>query len=100
MAVLEMLMGGTVDEIVADYMVTYENFYGVELGSDKYNTISEGNIMESLRSICGLESGASLEGVDLAAAAEAYLTDIGLTAEQISAIKTNLTAADAVDAAA
>ena len=43
-----------------------------------------------LRSIAGLEKGASLEGVDLAAAAENYLLNAGVTAEDIAALKGKL----------
>lgn len=89
-AVLQALMGASVDEIVEDYMVTYENYYGVERGTTKYIKIAEGNIKESLRSICGLESGASLDGVDLAAATENYLTSIGMSKSQIQKLKTKL----------
>lgn len=89
-AVLQALMGASVDEIVDDYMVTYENYYGVQRGTSKYDKIAEGNIKESLRSICGLESGASLEHVDLAAATESYLTSIGLGQLQIRKLKARL----------
>ncbi|MGL5434510.1 MAG: tyrosine-protein phosphatase [Lachnospiraceae bacterium] len=89
-AVLQALMGANVDEIVEDYMETYENYYGVQRGTTKYDKIAEGNIKESLRSICGLESGASLDGVDLSAATESYLTSIGMSQSQIQKLKTKL----------
>lgn len=91
-AVLQALMGASVDEIVEDYMVTYENYYGVQRGTSKYDKIAEGNIKESLRSICGIESGASLDNVDLAAAAESYLTSIGMDQLQIQKLKAKLSA--------
>lgn len=83
-------MGAGVDEIVEDYMVTYENYYGVQRGTSKYDKIAEGNIKESLRSICGMESGASMDYVELAAAAESYLTSIGMDQLQIQKLKTKL----------
>lgn len=89
-AVLQALMGAGVDEIVEDYMVTYENYYGVQRGTSKYDKIAEGNIKESLRSICGTRSGASLDHVDLTAAAESYLTSIGMSQLQIQKLKTKL----------
>lgn len=91
-AVLQALMGASVDEIVEDYMVTYENYYGVQRETSKYDKIAEGNIKESLRSICGLESGASLDNVDLAAAAEDYLESIGMGQLQIRRLKSKLSA--------
>ena len=86
---LEALMGGTQDEIVADYMLSYENYYHVEKGSDQYELISQVAV-GMLRDLAGLEEGADLSGVDLQQAAEDYLTGIGLTAEQVSALQTLL----------
>lgn len=86
---LEALMGATKQEIVADYMVSYENYYHVEKNSEQYKLISE--VAEGmLRDLAGLEKDADLSKVDLQKAAEDYLTGIGLTASQISALKTNL----------
>jgi Uncharacterized conserved protein len=39
-ALLEALSGATMDEIVEDYMISFENYYGVEKGSEKYEKIS------------------------------------------------------------
>ena len=78
-------------------MVTFMNYYGVEYGSEQYDKIAERNILESLRDIAGLPKGASLDNVDLEAAAERYLLGIGLTSEQIETLKDKLTT-DAVTA--
>ena len=86
---LEALMGASLDEIVADYMVSYENYYHVEKGSEQYTLISE-VAAGMLRDLAALEKGADLSAVDLQKAAEDYLTGIGLTADQITALKTNL----------
>ena len=82
-------MGASLDEIVADYMVSYENYYHVEKGSEQYTLISE-VAAGMLRDLAALEKGADLSAVDLQKAAEDYLTGIGLTADQITALKTNL----------
>ncbi len=86
---LEALMGASLDEIVADYMVSYENYYHVEKDSEQYKLISE-VAAGMLRDLAGLEKDADLSKVDLQKAAEDYMTGIGLTAEQISALKTVL----------
>ena len=39
----------TYDEVVADYMVTYYNYYGVEPGTDKYDAIANSNIKMCIR---------------------------------------------------
>ena len=89
---LAALMGASVEEIVADYMTSYVNYYGIDpvAEADKYNMIAEKNVMDMLRTVCGLEKNASLEGVDLAAGAQKYLTDHGMTAEAVAALKANL----------
>ena len=86
---LEALMGASQKEIVADYMVSYENYYHVEKNSEQYKLISEVAV-GMLRDLAGLEKGADLSKVDLQKAAEDYLTGIGLTADQITTLKTNL----------
>ena len=58
--------------------------------------------MNSLCTIAGVEESADLAGVDLAAAAETYLTEtVGLSAEQVDALQAVLsgTAAEAEQAA-
>ncbi|MBC5730617.1 S-layer homology domain-containing protein [Pseudoflavonifractor hominis] len=91
-ALLECLMGASLDEVVADYMVSYENYYGVTQADqpEKYQLIVKNNILDMLRTIAGVEKDADLSGVDLQAAAEDYLTGFGMTAEQLTALKTNL----------
>ena len=47
-ALLECLMGATIDEVIDDYMVTYYNYYGVEEGTEKYVAIVKNNLIKSL----------------------------------------------------
>ena len=86
-AVLEALLGATAEEITADYMVTYFNFYGVQPGTEQYDVIAASNIQKSLAAAFGMTS--VFEG-DLQAAAVSYLTGIGLSAEEITAVQANL----------
>ena len=85
-AILECLMGASREEVVADYMKTFENFYGVEKGSEQYNAISN-NIIKNLKTAFAVNS---LDGLDLTEAAEAYLRGIGLRDEEITALKEKL----------
>ena len=82
----------SVEEIVADYMTSYVNYYGIDpvAEADKYNMIAEKNVMDMLRTVCGLEKNASLEGVDLADGAAKYLTDHGMAADAVESLKNNL----------
>ena len=83
-AILECFMGATYEEVLADYMVTYYNYYGVEPGTEKYEAIAESNIIKSLKIAFGVED---LTAADLAAEAEEYLTEIGLTEEEIADLR-------------
>lgn len=90
-AVLESLMGAKLEEVVADYMTTYQNYYKVEKGSEQYTAIANSNIIASLTTVViGYEKGADITGVNLAAAAESYLKKIGLTSDEIAALKSKL----------
>ena len=40
-ALLSCLMGAGYEEVIADYMVTYDNYYGVKPGTDKYVAIND-----------------------------------------------------------
>ena len=86
-ALLECLMGATAAEVVADYMETYYNFYGVEPGTENYEIIANGNIRGILAKTFNVES---FDSADLAACAEAYLTKLGLTGEEIAALREKL----------
>ena len=86
-AVLESLMGASMEELEADYMVSYYNFYGIEPETETWEAVANGNIRKYLPYAFDVES---LEGADLAACAEAYLLKIGMTEDEISALKTRL----------
>jgi len=93
-AVLESLMGAKLDEVVADYMTTYEDYYGVKPGSLQYTTIANSNIVASLTTaVCGYAKGTDISTTDLSAAAANYLAGIGLASGEISALKAKLSAA-------
>ncbi|MFA9465521.1 MAG: tyrosine-protein phosphatase [Velocimicrobium sp.] len=90
-AVLEALMGASLDEIVADYMTTYENYYGVEEGSEQYSAIANSNIVTSLTTIvCGYDKGTNIKKTNLSVSAENYLLGIGMTQDEIKTLKSKL----------
>ena len=86
-ALLECLMGATYEEVVADYMVTYSNYYGVELGTEKYDAIANSNIIKSLQNAFGVQD---LKRADLAAEAKEYVASLGLTDAEIASLMANL----------
>ena len=89
--VLEALMGWSEAQIVADYMQTYSNYYGIEPGTDKYDLIVEKNIQEMLFFMTGLEADTSLAEIDLQAAAETYLVNNGMSEESLKRLEAKLT---------
>lgn len=80
-------MGATYDEVIADYMVTYYNYYGVEPGTEKYTAIANSNIIKSLQAAFGVTD---LAAADLKSEAADYLKAIGLSNAEISALIANL----------
>ena len=86
-AVLECLMGASAEEIVADFMVSYYNYYGIGPDSDTYEAVANSNIRKTLAQAFGIDDIAS---ADLGACAEEYLLDIGLTGDEIAAVKARL----------
>lgn len=87
-ALLECLMGATMDEVIDDYMVTYYNYYGVEKGSEKYNAIVNSNLIKALSTTFKVDD---VYKADLAAEAEAFLMEnAGLTADEVAALKAKL----------
>ena len=86
-ALLEFLMGASYEEAEADYMVTYYNYYGVKKGEEKYKVIADSNFEKNLIRSLGVES---VKDKDLAELATDYIHSIGLTDEDISALKANL----------
>lgn len=86
-ALLECLMGATAEEVVADYMTTYFNYYGVEPLSETYEVIRRDNIRKILADAFAVED---IYAADLAAEAEEYLRAAGLQEGEIRALQRNL----------
>lgn len=91
-ALLLALSYATADEITDDYMITYDNYYGVtkESNPDKYEAI-RANVDDFLLCICEAEKGTPVESLDLHGGAVSYLRRGGLTDAQIAAVETWLT---------
>lgn len=86
-ALLEALMGATVEEITSDYMETYTNYYGVTKGDPKYDIIAK-TILGVLQDI---NNGTEPTDDNLASGAENYLLHtVGLTQGQIEELKDRL----------
>ncbi len=90
--VLEALAGAAYQEIVDDYMLTYDNYYGINETGDptRYKTIKEKNIDEMLQYIAGFGQAEEVTTADLAHCANEYLLSIGMKADDLDALKAKL----------
>lgn len=86
-ALIECLMGASLDEVTNDYMITYYNYYNVVPGTEQYNAIIDKRIKKQLETAFGT---ADLSNEDLSKLCENYLLSIGVTAEDIKAIRIKL----------
>ena len=88
-ALLSALMGLSYDEIAADYMTSYENYYHVEKGTEQYEAVKRSNIDSMLSFIAGVEAN-NLSSVDLSVKAEEFLLAIGMEKANIDTLKSKL----------
>lgn len=88
---LEALCGASYQEIVDDYMITYDNYYKITKESDaeRYDVIVENVLDPMLRSMVG-DDAADLTTADLAGCAADLLLDAGMTEAQLAALKAKL----------
>ena len=89
-AILQCLMGASAQEVMADYMTTYENYYGVEPGSESYRIIAESNMKKTLEAVFDVED---FEAPDVNTAAEAQeymIRRLMLSPDEVERIKARL----------
>ena len=89
---IEALAGASYEEIVDDYMKTYDNYYKINPESDpaKYHTIKEKNVDAMLKFVLG-DAEADLETADLSEAVENYLLNAGMNMEEIGVFLNRIT---------
>ena len=90
-ALLEAFAGASYDEIVKDYMQTYDNYYGITETTDakKYQIIKEKNLDELLGVITGGKAD-DYAAADLASFAETYLRTAGMDDDMIVQLRYRL----------
>ena len=88
---LEALCGASYDEIEDDYMLTYDNYYGINEQTDpeRYRILKEQNMDVMLEAIVGDES-VDITSADLSKYAEEYLIRIGVSEQAVEKLKANL----------
>lgn len=87
---LEALCGAGYGEIIQDYMITYDNYYGINQtdDADRYAVIVEHVLDPMVQVVAG--EGADIRTADLKACAEAFLLNAGMTEQQIAALEARL----------
>ena len=88
---LEALMGASYQEIVDDYMLTYDNYYKITEAKDKakYDVILEKNLIAMMYTVAGTKD-IDLKTADLVSCAKTYLKGCGMTEEAIDALTARL----------
>ena len=82
---LEALAGATGEELEADYMLTYRNYYGILPGSEQYGPIHEYKYLDLYHYLADLGSG------DTEAGARTYLYQAGMTPDEVDGLQSFLT---------
>ena len=92
-ALLEGLCGATYEEIVADYLITYDNYYLITPINDPIlcNTLVSLRLNTCLMYYAGVNDEAQLPSVDYAKAFSSYLLTHGMSQQQIDALIQALT---------
>ena len=87
--VIEALCGATYQELVDDYMVTYDNYYGINKTSDesKYTIIMQKNLYPMLRYITGDNPNVDITTADYATYTNQLLLSLGMTQTEITALR-------------
>ena len=79
--VLEALCGASYQEIVDDYMVTYKNYYGIDINDNRYEILKKRNVDAMLQFIVG--DNVDIRKDSLSKPTANYLIQLGMTDTQI-----------------
>ena len=90
---LEALADASYEEIEADYMKSYENYFGITKESDiiKYEALKELRLHDMLWWLADLPDDTDLAGMHFKEPAENYLRSAGMTDEEIEKLEELLT---------
>ncbi len=88
---VEMLAGSDYQAIVDDYMITYDNYYQITKEKDpaRYDVILKRNLIAMMKYVTGADEE-GLKTADLAAAAEKYLLNAGMSEEDLAVFKAKI----------
>lgn len=91
--IFEALGNATVSECLDDFMITYDNYYGINKvnSKDRYEAIIEAKFLDMLITLAGEDADLSTSKEDLYNGTVSYLKRCGLTDANIQAVKDKLT---------
>ncbi len=95
-ALIEALLGADEDEITADYMQTYENYYNLDSDDDEYEYIEDNQLSDIFEALYGTEDYKN-SSLDLRSAAECYLLKGGIEREEIQQFRQKMGTVDVDD---
>lgn len=87
---LEALCGATYQEIVDDYMITYDNYYGIKKGDSKYQIIVDSLLVPMIKSIVN-DNTVDIKTADLSEYAKNWLISGGMLPSEVQKIIDRLT---------
>ena len=90
---VEALCGASYEEIVDDYMITYNNYYGITKESEpkKYETIVRDVLEPMIRVLTEDDPDVDLKTADLAEYARGFLKKAGMSEDEITRLTEKLT---------
>ena len=86
-AILECLMGASADEVTADYLVSFYNYFGIKPNTDEYLLVANNEIRPFLARAFGVKD---ISKVNLSTAAKRYLLNIGVPVNDIAVLSRKL----------
>ena len=89
---VEALCGASYQQIVDDYMITYNNYYGIteEKDKEKYDVIIH-DVLDPMICVMIGDENANLNTIDLSQAARNYLTGSGMSDQEVNTLIEKLT---------
>ena len=88
-ALIECLMGASLDEVVSDYLVSFRNYFGIMPGSQEYDFVAQNEIVKFLAQAFGVKSE-DMTRINLADGAERYFRGIGVSVGDIETLREKL----------
>ncbi len=88
-ALIECLMGAGMQEVIDDYLVSFGNYFGIKKGTREYDYVAENEIVGFLAKAFGVKSE-DMTRIDLADGAERYFLGIGVSENDITALRNKL----------